>query len=70
MNPLCANCNGACCRMGNPTTEGPPNTPCCYLDVDTNRCKIYPMRFRVCQDFKPGAQNPMCENARTVHLGE
>lgn len=32
------------------------DSPCCWLDLVTNRCRFYEHRPNICRDFEPGSE--------------
>lgn len=38
-------------------TPNPFNTPCCWLDLETKKCKHYEHRPKICRDFQLGGSD-------------
>lgn len=47
-------------RLGNSTGK-----PCCWLDMETRRCRNYEHRPTICADFEPGCA--VCLEDREIH---
>lgn len=49
-----------------PIVPNEPNTPCCWLDLETKECKHYEHRPELCQKFELGGYD--CVELRRIWL--